>query len=59
MAPRILRIPEVMKQTGLSKATIYRFIKQGRFPRSVKLGKWSVGWKSDDVKRWIENCEQN
>ena len=55
MEPEIIRMPEVIKQTGLSKATIYREIKRGRFPKAVQLTERLVGWRLKDVKRWAEN----
>ena len=38
MRNRILRLPEVLALTGLSKSTIYRLMPVGEFPQSVKLG---------------------
>ena len=35
---RILRLPEVMRLTGLSKATIHRRYRDGTFPRPLRLG---------------------
>ena len=51
---RILRMPEVVSRTGLSRSTIYQRISEGTFPAQVKLGERSVGWSSIEVDRWIE-----
>ena len=59
MEPRILRCPDVVRLTGLSKATIYREVKAGRFPAAVRLtpaGR-SVGWKLSCLQRWIASRE--
>ena len=53
MALRIMRLSEVKAVTGLSKTTIYRFEKEGRFPSRVSLGERSVGWFEDDVKGFL------
>ena len=53
MALRIMRLNEVKAVTGLSKTTIYRFEKQGRFPSRVSLGERSVGWFEDDVEGFL------
>lgn len=53
MALRIMRLSEVKMVTGLSKTTIYRFEKQGRFPSRVSLGERSVGWMEDDVHNFL------
>lgn len=56
--PRILRRREVQERTGLSKPSIYREIKRGEFPRPLKLGPRSGGWRSDEISDWIEGRER-
>ena len=56
----ILRIEEVVQVTGLSKATIYRRIRDQQFPPPVKLGgptTRAVGWKFADVDDWLAGLE--
>ena len=43
-----LRLPEVMRRTGLKKTTIYSQIKLGQFPAQIKLGRISV-WLERDI----------
>ena len=50
---RILRLPEVLARTGLSRSTIYLRIEQGRFPRPVPLGGRAVGWIESEIDEWI------
>lgn len=38
---RFLRLPEVLKRTGLSRATLYRRIREGHFPEPQKDGNCS------------------
>ena len=40
----ILRRPLVEKRTGLTKSGIYFLIREGSFPRPVRLGVRAVGW---------------
>ncbi|MEZ9416539.1 helix-turn-helix transcriptional regulator, partial [Vibrio sp. 10N.261.49.A5] len=40
----IIRLPEVMRITGLSRPTIYRRIAEGTFPKRVSLGERAVGF---------------
>ena len=35
---RILRLPEILEITGVSNATIWRWVNSGDFPAPVKLG---------------------
>ncbi|WP_419861882.1 helix-turn-helix transcriptional regulator [Candidatus Palauibacter sp.] len=50
---RLLRLPEVLARTGLSRSTIYVRLEQGRFPRPVSLGVRAVGWIESEVDEWI------
>lgn len=50
---RIIRLPEAMNSTGLSRSSIYRFMEQGNFPKHVSLGGRSVGWIESEVLDWI------
>ena len=55
---RIMRIPEVVELTGLSKTTIWRQVRSGDFPAPVRLGSLatrSIGWREGDVGRWLDS----
>jgi prophage regulatory protein len=49
MMHKILRIPDVKSESGLSRSTIYLRIAQGLWTRPVSLGARAVGWPSDEV----------
>ena len=51
--PTLLRRPQVQQRTGLSRSSLYRFIKDGHFPAPVPLGARSVAWLESDVSDWI------
>ena len=55
---RILRLPEVMRLTGLSKATIHRRYRDGTFPRPLRLGPQSTGWWSAEILEWLESLQR-
>jgi prophage regulatory protein len=59
MALRIMRLSEVKALTGLSKTTIYRFEKEGRFPSRVSLGERSVGWFEDDIHEFLMSLKNS
>ena len=54
-ASPILRLPEVIKFTGLSRTTLYRRIAGGDFPRPVALGPRAVGFRESDIIEWLES----
>jgi prophage regulatory protein len=45
----------VEKLAGISRATIYRMIKAGKFPRPVSIGTGAVRWKQSDVTAWQQS----
>lgn len=53
--PSILRIDEVLRLTGLSKATVYRLMGVGLFPGRVLLSSRAVGWRKHEVSEWLDN----
>ena len=50
---KILRIDEVKKRVGLSRSSIYLYIKENCFPRPRAIGKRAVGWLESDIDEWI------
>jgi prophage regulatory protein len=55
---RIIRLPELLRITGLSTASVYRQMAETRFPRPVRLGKNAVGWRASAVLSWLESLEE-
>lgn len=51
--PVFLRLPEVMKRTGLGRSTLYSLISEGEFPRAVLLSKRLVGFVESEVDAWV------
>jgi prophage regulatory protein len=51
---RIVKLPVVKELTTLSTASIYRFMKNGTFPKQIKLGKRSSGWFLEEIYNWLE-----
>jgi prophage regulatory protein len=52
-AERIIRLKTVLDRTGLSRATLYRKIGEGTFPRQVRISVHGAGWHESAVNRWI------
>jgi prophage regulatory protein len=50
MPEKILRLPNVLDRTGLSRSTVYQRVTEGRFPRPVSLGARAVGWVETEVE---------
>lgn len=50
---RILRRAEVEQKTGFKRAHLYNLMKEGKFPKALRLGVRAVGWDSVEVDQWI------
>lgn len=56
---KVLRAKAVSEMTGLSRVTIWRWERNGEFPKRIRLGANSVGWIQSEVVAWVENLAQN
>lgn len=56
MSPSLERIGDVVRRTTLPKASIYRDIAIGAFPKPIQIGPKRVAWLSAEVDAWIERC---
>lgn len=50
---RILRLPAVIRKTGLSKSTIYQRLRSCEFPEPIRLGARAVGFCEHEVDRYV------
>lgn len=55
----ILRLKPVIDVTGLSRSSIYSYIKKGAFPQARKLGLRAVGWHASEVFEWVATRGHN
>lgn len=57
----VLRLPEVIRRTGLSRSTIYNKLDKNSpnydpsFPRQAKLGGRAVAWDEEELDFWIRS----
>jgi prophage regulatory protein len=51
----LILLPEVERRTTIRRATIYRLIKDGSFPRPVKIGRRIIGWVEEEIDLYIES----
>lgn len=49
---QLLRLPEVMRLTGMSRSWLYKAVSEGTFPTYHKIGRASV-WNAEAVNAWI------
>jgi prophage regulatory protein len=54
MPKQVIKLPGVVKTTGLSKSTIYKLISEGKFPKNIPLTGKSTGWIDEEIQSWID-----
>ena len=52
---QVIKLKRVTALTSLSSATIYRLIKNGEFPKQLKLAERSSGWLLEEINDWLES----
>ncbi len=56
---KLIRVDKVAEILGVSKATIYRWIKENPdFPRPVKLGKQTTAYITSEIEAFIKTNQQ-
>ena len=52
-APALLKRPEVEALTRLSRSAIYAAMRDGTFPKPVKIGRRAVAWRRVEIEQWL------
>jgi prophage regulatory protein len=48
----MLKLPTVIRETALSRSSIYAAISEGKFPAPRRIGARSVAWRLEDIEDW-------
>lgn len=54
-----IRMPDVLKLTGLSRSTIYTLEKKGDFPKRMHLSVRCVAWEAEEVDECLKKRSQS
>lgn len=52
---KILRLPAVLRTTGLSRTTVWRLVKANKFPAPVRLSARAIGWRHSEIEGWLRS----
>ncbi|PRW96443.1 AlpA family transcriptional regulator [Pseudomonas fragi] len=55
---RFIREKDVLGLTSLSRTTLWREVKRGRFPKPIAISAGRVGWRESALAAWQLNPEQ-
>ena len=51
----LLRKPQVLARTGIPKSSWDRGVRQGRYPKPIKIGVRAIAWTSTSIDKLIED----
>ncbi|MBV1916469.1 MAG: AlpA family transcriptional regulator [Sphingomonadaceae bacterium] len=50
----LLRLPEVLARTNLSRSKLYELLDAGQFPKPCKAGERVNTWADTEIEEWIQ-----
>ena len=54
MEERLLTLYQVQERIPKSRTTLYRWSKQGIFPKQIPVGVCGIAWSETEINEWIE-----
>lgn len=56
LRPPLIRAIQLRKELGnIGNTTLRRWVREGNFPKPIKLGANCVAWRRDEVDTWLES----
>ena len=52
---RLIRLPEVENLIGCKKSTVYTMVREGTFPKPIRLSSRMVAWPETAVLQWMQD----
>lgn len=59
MQDKAIRFKELKKIVPASRSTIFRWERDGKFPKHVQLGPNLVGWFLSEINTWLQERTNN
>jgi predicted DNA-binding transcriptional regulator AlpA len=56
---KMLKLPEVLEEIGMSRAAFYRMRARGQGPKLLKLPNGQLRVRRRDLDAWLSHCEEN
>lgn len=55
MSLNYLRASQIVGQIlPISEATLWRWVRKGKFPKPLKLSERVTAWRAEDVRAWLD-----
>lgn len=58
-ADKLISLPAVKELTGLGTTKIYGMIKEGSFPKQVKMSAKAARWSHNEIQAWVQARKEN
>ena len=55
MLQKVLKATQVAIYINTCKSQVYKLVKQGRFPKPIKLGERGSGWLTSEIDAWLQS----
>lgn len=53
-----LRLPQVLALIPISRSAWWAGIKDGKYPKGIKLGSKTTVWRAEDIRKLIGRCSE-
>jgi prophage regulatory protein len=54
MGMRFIRFKELRQRIPLGRTTIWKMMREGRFPQSRRISKMAAAWLESEVEDWMK-----
>ena len=51
------RLSDLLPFLPIARTTVYKWMKQGRFPQPAKLGPCVTAWRNSDIHDWLNSLD--
>jgi|TARA_R110002074_G_scaffold393577_1_gene580155 prophage regulatory protein len=55
MLQKVLKATQVAIYINTCKSQVYKLVKQGRFPKPIKLGERGSAWLVSEIDAWLQS----
>jgi len=53
--PQFYRLPQLKNRLNVSGSSIWAWVKQGKFPKPIKLSQNTTAWLASDIEAWAQS----
>lgn len=58
MTGKIMRPSKVAKMLAVDRVTLWRWMRQGRFPKPIQMGAHATGYLESEILDWLQQRAQ-